>query len=159
PEIDIASLGDSWILDLSAQLVAAGRRLWLLDVTSDLAIPTVVAVGHWSEGARERLALGAGAHFDRRIAALRAGPALHRPMALQATRGAGAAPAAGEGSRDPLPLNRHPYLHPRGKAARGRASALPDFARLDRREQVLACVKVARRHGLDVMVLEQTRAD
>jgi ribosomal protein S12 methylthiotransferase accessory factor len=36
---------------------------------------------------------------------------------------------------------------------------LPSFARLDRREQVLACVKAARRHGLDVLLLDQTRPD
>ena len=47
---------------------------------------------------------------------------------------------------------------PHGKAARGRAS-FPNFARLDRREQVLACVKTAKRHGLDFLVLDQTRPD
>jgi ribosomal protein S12 methylthiotransferase accessory factor len=155
PGIELAALGDSWILDLAAQLVAIGRQLWLLDITSDLAIPTVVAVAHWSEDGRERVALGVGAHVDRRIAGLRAVTTLNLRMALGTMR---AAPTAREGG-DPLPLARHIYLQPHGKAARARASSLPDFARLDRREQVNACIAAALRHGLDLLVLDQTRPD
>jgi bacteriocin biosynthesis cyclodehydratase domain-containing protein len=158
PEIDIAALGDGTILDLRAQLAAGGRRLWLIDITSDLAIPTVVAVSHWTEEAREHVALGAGAHFDRRIAALRAVSALNLRMVLDTLRGARAGPEATDGG-DPLPLQRHAYLRPHGKAARPRASSLPNFAGLDRREQVLACVKAAGHRGLDVLVLDQTRPD
>ena len=36
---------------------------------------------------------------------------------------------------------------------------LPKFATLDRREQVLACVKLVKRFGLDFLVLDQTRPD
>ena len=158
PEIDIATLGDSWILDRREELASVGRRLWLIDITSDLAIPAVVAVLPWSEDARERVALGAGAHFDRRIAALRAVSELNLRMAIDAMRGSPAPSPAGEGG-EPLPLRRHGYLRPRGKSATGRAASLPSFARLDRREQVLSCVKAARRHGLDVLVLDQTRPD
>jgi hypothetical protein len=47
---------------------------------------------------------------------------------------------------------------PHGKAAvRGARSS--KFASLDRREQVLACVKLAKRCGLDFLVLDQTRPD
>jgi ribosomal protein S12 methylthiotransferase accessory factor len=34
-----------------------------------------------------------------------------------------------------------------------------DFGRLDRREQVMACVSLAKREGLDFLVLDQTRPD
>jgi ribosomal protein S12 methylthiotransferase accessory factor len=160
PAVALPTLADSYILDLSAELAAIGRRLWLLDITTDLAIPTVAAVAHWSEDARERVVLGVGAHFDRRIAALRAVTRLNLRMAIDAVRGARTAPAADDGEGgDALPLARHAYLRPRGKAARVRASSLPDFARLDRREQVNACVDAARRRGLDVLVLDQTRPD
>jgi ribosomal protein S12 methylthiotransferase accessory factor len=158
PEIDIATLGDTYILDLRAQLAAAGRRLWVLDITSDLGIPAVVAVSSWTEDARERVALGAGAHFDRRIAALRAVTELNLRMAIDAMSGSRTGPAAGDGG-DPVPLRRHAYVLPHGKAALGRPSSLPNFARLDRREQVLACVKTAKRRGLDFLVLDQTRPD
>ena len=157
PEIDIATLGDSYILDLRAQLAAAGRRLWLLDITSDLGIPAVIAISCWTEDARERVELGAGAHFDRRIAALRAVSELNLRMAIAGMRGSRADPAAEE-APDRVPLRRQAYLLPHGKAALGRPP-FPNFARLDRREQVLACVKTAKRHGLDFLVLDQTRPD
>ena len=48
----------------------------------------------------------------------------------------------------------------------GRTARLPlertqfaKFASLDRREQVLACVKLVKRFGLDFLVLDQTRPD
>ena len=59
---------------------------------------------------------------------------------------------------EPLPLRDHVYVRPQGKAAVRRAR-FPKFARLDRREQVRACVALAKRHGLDFLVLDQTRPD
>jgi oxazoline/thiazoline synthase len=58
----------------------------------------------------------------------------------------------------PLPLRKNPYVLPHGKATtRGARSS--KFAGLDRREQILGCVKVARRLGMDFLVLDQTRPD
>ena len=48
-EIDLDRLGDSYIRDLQTQFAAMGRGLWALDVTSDLGIPVVIAVAHWTE--------------------------------------------------------------------------------------------------------------
>jgi ribosomal protein S12 methylthiotransferase accessory factor len=155
PEIDLARLGDIYIGDVRAAFTAAGRRLWALDITSDLGIPVVVAIAHWSEGGREHIETGAGAHFDRRIAALRAVTELNQGLALGASGDTVEAQAGGD--VDPLPLRRHRYLLPHGMAAARRGYS--GFASLDRREQVLACVKLASRHGLDFLVLDQTRPD
>ena len=58
----------------------------------------------------------------------------------------------------PLRLQDHPFLTPSGKPA-----VQPDFGskfgRLDTREQVTACVRLAKRAGLDFLVLDQTRPD
>ena len=43
-EVDLKQFSDSYIQDLQTQFSDAGRRLWVLDVTSDLGIPTYVAV-------------------------------------------------------------------------------------------------------------------
>ena len=53
PEIDLDALGDNYIRDLRAQFAAMGCGLWVLDVTSDLGIPTVIAVAHWNKDARD----------------------------------------------------------------------------------------------------------
>ena len=55
-------------------------------------------------------------------------------------------------------LQDHPYLTPSGTPV-----VRPDFGskfgQLDTREQVTACVDLAKRAGLDFLVLDQTRPD
>ena len=153
PEIDLDKLGDSYIQDLRAQFAAMGRGLWVLDVTSDLGIPVLVAIAHWTEGSREYIDFAAGAHFDLRIAALRAMTELNQFLAINRVRH-----QTDDDGTDPLPLRKHAYVQPLGKAPVRRAR-FPKFASLDRREQVLACVKLVKRHGLDFLVLDQTRPD
>jgi bacteriocin biosynthesis cyclodehydratase domain-containing protein len=159
PEIDLDRLGDSYIRDLRAQFAAMGRSLWALDVTSDVGIPVVMAVSHWKEDGRERIEFAAGAHFDLRIAALRAVTGLNQIFAVERVTRTATAPAVADGSHAlPVPLGKHAYVRPHGKA-RGRGARSSKFGGLDRREQVLACVQLAKRAGLDFLVLDQTRTD
>ncbi len=67
PQLDLSQFDDSYIRDLQKQLAATGRRLWVLDVTSDLGIPTFVAITHWMQNGLENIEFGSGAHFDPRI--------------------------------------------------------------------------------------------
>ena len=67
-EVALSQFDDSYIRDLQDQLAAAGRRLWVLDVTSDLGIPSFVAILHWVDKSQEYVEFGSGAHFDVRIA-------------------------------------------------------------------------------------------
>ena len=154
-EIDLEQLGDSYISDLRAAFAKAGRKIWALDVTTDLKIPAVVAVCHWQDQGAEQIRFGAGAHFEPRIAALRAFTELNQRLATDAI----SARAAGRShGAEPLPLRNHGYLRPHGKTAL-RSAHSSRFAGLDRREQVRACVDIAKRRGLDFLVLDQTRPD
>ena len=36
PEVDLSQFDDSYVRDLQIQLAETGRRLWVLDITSDL---------------------------------------------------------------------------------------------------------------------------
>ena len=59
----------------------------------------------------------------------------------------------------PLRLKDYPFLTPSGNPTI-RPSSGSKFGRLDNtREQVIACVDIARRAGLDFLVLDQTRPD
>jgi ribosomal protein S12 methylthiotransferase accessory factor YcaO len=159
PRFDLDRLGDSYILDMRTQFAAMGRRLWVLDVTSDIDIPVVMAVSHWKEDGRERIEFAAGADFELRVATLRAATGLNQAFAVDRIRRAATAPAVADSSDAlPLPLRKHAYVLPHGNAASRRARS-PKFAGLDRRDQVLACVKLARRLGFDFLILDQTRPD
>jgi oxazoline/thiazoline synthase len=158
-EIELEKMGDSHIRDLLAQFAAMGRRVWALDVTTDLGIPVIAAVAHWTEDSREYIEFAAGAHFDPRIAALRAMTELNQFMAIDwMRRGPGDQTERGAIDSLPLPVRKHTYVLPHGRSSIGSAR-FAKFAKLDRREQVLACVKLVKRFGLDFLVLDQTRPD
>src|SRR6266478_8061400 len=40
PEVDLSQFDDSYVRDLQTQLAETGRRVWVLDITSDLGVPT-----------------------------------------------------------------------------------------------------------------------
>jgi oxazoline/thiazoline synthase len=156
-EVDLGQFDDSYIRDLQAQLADAGRRLWVLDVTSDLGIPTFVAITHWLQNGAENIEFGSGAHFDARIALLRALTELNQFLALGLMGGGTGEKSSLDGST-PLRLEDHPYLTPSDHPA-VRVSSDSKFGRLEVREQVSACVDIARQRDLDFLVLDQTRAD
>ena len=83
PAVDLAKFDDSYVHDLQRQLTETGRRLWVLDITSDLGIPTFVAITHWIEDGREYIEFGSGAHFDARIAMLRTLTELNQFMSME----------------------------------------------------------------------------
>jgi ribosomal protein S12 methylthiotransferase accessory factor len=155
-EVDLGQFDDSYIHNLRQQLAETGRRLWVLDITSDLGIPTFVAMAHWLKDGKENIEFGSGAHFDPQIAMLRALTELNQFLSIGLMGG-----RVDQSSLDgvtPLRLEDHPYLTPGKKPASG-ASAAAKFGNLGSREQVDACVRLTTEAGLDFMVLDQTRAD
>ncbi|MGA2125271.1 MAG: TOMM precursor leader peptide-binding protein, partial [Xanthobacteraceae bacterium] len=157
PQVDLGRFDDSYVRDLQGQLAETGRRLWVLDVTSDLGIPSFVAVTHWMANGQENIEFGSGAHFDPRIALLRALTELNQFLSIGLMDG-GAGDKSSLDGTTPLRLRDHPYLMPSDDPAVHPGSAAK-FGRLDAREQVIACVRIARRARLDVLVLDQTRPD
>jgi ribosomal protein S12 methylthiotransferase accessory factor len=156
-EVDLGQLDDSYIRDLQTQLAENGRRLWVLDVTSDLGIPSFVAMAHWMDNGQEKVEFGSGAHFDARVALLRALTELNQFLSI-GLMGDGEGNKASLDGTTPLRLQDHPYLTPTSNPA-VQAGSGSTFSRLDAREQVAACVHAARRAGLDFLVLDQTRPD
>jgi ribosomal protein S12 methylthiotransferase accessory factor len=156
--VDLGQFDDSYIRDLQTQLADAGRRLWVLDVTSDLGIPTFVTVAHWMEGSQEFIDFGSGAHFDARIAVLRAMTELSQFLSIGLMGARNQTPSSPSSDDDfpPFRLQDHPYLTPNGSSI---VRPDPGFGRLDTREHVTACVNIAKREGLDFLVLDQTRPD
>ena len=122
PELDLGQFDDAYVRDLQKQLAQTGRRLWVLDVTSDLGIPTFVAVTHWMQNGRENIEFGSGAHFDARIALLRALTELNQFLSLGLMGGGTGEKSSLDGAA-PLRLQDHPYLTPSGNPMVNRSSA------------------------------------
>jgi ribosomal protein S12 methylthiotransferase accessory factor len=155
-EVDLKQFDDSYVRDLQDQFADAGRRLWVLDVTSDLGIPAYVAIMHWMQNGHENVEFGSGAHFDRRIALLRSLTELTQFMSVGMMGGASGEKPTLDGVT-PLRLEDHPFLIPADDPIIPPAPGL----RLhdNTRDQVNACVEIATRAGYDFLVLDQTRPD
>jgi ribosomal protein S12 methylthiotransferase accessory factor len=157
-EVDLDHFNDSYVRDLQTQLAETGRKLWVLDVTSDLGIPTYVAILHWMQNGQQNIEFGSGAHFDPRIAMLRTLTELNQFLSI-GLMGGGSGEKSSLDGVTPLRLEDYPFLTPNSDPA-----VQPDtgsaYGPLDNtREQVNACVDIARRAGLDFLVLNQTRPD
>jgi ribosomal protein S12 methylthiotransferase accessory factor YcaO len=114
-----------------------------------------VAVLHWIQNGQENIEFGSGAHFDKRIALLRTLTELNQFMSI-GMMGGGTGEKPSLDGTTPLRLEEYPFLTPSGKPPIPAA----EFGPLDNtRAQALACVEIARRAGLDFLVLNQTRPD
>ena len=156
-EVDLNQFDDSYIRDIRSQFANAGRKLWVLDVTNDLGVPSYVAVMHWTKDGRENIEFGSGAHFDPRIALLRALTELSQFLSIGFMGGGGGEKPTLDGVT-PLRLEGHPFLIPASQPVY-RPELGIDVPLDSVREQVDACVEVARRTGHDFLVLDQTRPD
>jgi oxazoline/thiazoline synthase len=157
-EVDLSQIADSYIQDLQAQLAATGRKLWVLDITSDLGVPTYVAILHWMQNGQENIEFGSGAHFNQRIALLRALTELNQFMSIGLMGGGSGEKPSLDGTT-PLRLADYPFLTPSSDPAIQPSADLRLGPLDNTRAQADACVDIARRAGLDFLVLNQTRPD
>jgi oxazoline/thiazoline synthase len=155
-ELDLAQFDDSYVRDLKSQFSETGRRLWVLDITNDLGIPSFVALSHAAQNGHDFVEYGSGSHFDARIALLRALTEVNQFLAVGLMGARNTSPTTQDGS--PFYLRDHPYLIP-SAPSQVRSDFGAEFGGLDKRAQVMACVNVVKRLGLDFLVLDQTRPD
>ena len=123
----------------------------MLDITSDLGIPTYVAIMHWMQNGHENIEFGSGAHFDRRIALLRSLTELTQFMSIGMMGGGSGEKPTLDGVK-PLRLEDYPFLIPSDNPVVPPAPDLKFTA-------IVSCVEIATQAGYDFLVLDQTRPD
>jgi ribosomal protein S12 methylthiotransferase accessory factor len=155
-EVDLAQFDDSYVRDLQGQFADMGRRLWVLDITSDLGIPSYVAIMHWMQNGHENIEFGSGSHFDCRIALLRSLTELTQFMSIGMMDGGSGEKPSLDGVT-PLRLDDYPFLIPSGKPIVPPAQSLRVHDNTS--DQVNACIEIAAGAGYDFLVLDQTRPD
>ena len=113
PAVDLGAFDDAYIRDIQTQFTDFGRKIWVLDITSDLGVPTYVAMMHWMQDGKENMEFGSGSHFDRRIALLRSLTELSQFLTIGTMGGGG---ARGDQSTldgvTPLRVEAYPFLLP-----------------------------------------------
>lgn len=148
PAVDLTTFSLPYFHALAEYYASIGRRLWVLDVTADFAIPTFVAVSEGSATGQPDFILGSGAHFDSAVAVARALTEMNQalPVILDGGVRLTAAQLAGDS-----------FLRPSSFAADQPSVRWPVHE--DLRDDVLACLEAARHRGIEVLVLDQTRSD
>jgi ribosomal protein S12 methylthiotransferase accessory factor len=162
PGIDLAGSADPWITQLLHDYSSIGREVWALDLTTDLGISTVVALSRDVNGSAERILMGLGCHLDPQIALQRALAEMNQML--------GIADAELDGPDDGLndwetltwlrsaTLANQPYLQPDPTVPNRRIEELPDHHTGDLLCDIQHCCRTVEAQGMEVMVLDQTRA-
>jgi oxazoline/thiazoline synthase len=140
------------------------RELWVLDVSTDLPVPVFCAVSRCFDPAEgDRIIFGFGAHLDPRIAILRSVTEVNQAIGWIA-KYEQFPMRVFENLEDDLDsfsvtLKDVPHVLPDPEK---RPRTLQDFPRLwneDLKEDVVALQKFVEKDGMEVLVLDQTRAD
>ncbi|MFE7572483.1 TOMM precursor leader peptide-binding protein [Streptomyces sp. NPDC057539] len=164
PGVDLDAFGEPYIERLREGYRTVRREVWALDLTSDLGIPVIAALSRRTDKPAEDIVFGFGAHFDPLLALRRALTEMGQLLPL-----VGEVTPEGGGYRvtDPEPLDwwRHstaanrPYLRAdRDAPARGPRD-WPCTPTGDLLEDVTTITELTRSHGMELLVLDQSRPD
>jgi ribosomal protein S12 methylthiotransferase accessory factor len=161
PAVDLDHFDDPYVQQLRLQYRNLNRDVWVLDLTTDLNIPACAAISRRCDDPVEQIILGFGAHFDPKIAVSRALAELNQSAVFvqdAASLDAEHIPADVRRWLATATIANQPYLSP-GRSARDPGCDAIRHCSDDLREDVSRCSKIVERHGMEMLVLEQTRPD
>jgi ribosomal protein S12 methylthiotransferase accessory factor len=164
PEFDLDSLDDPYVETVRRHYATQGRSLWVLDITSDLGVPAFAGVSHRIDHPVNDIVVGFGAHWDARVAVLRAITEVNQFMPSVEQRDAGGNTVYVEDDPSTLAwfqeakLAEEPWLTPDPGTAATTLATYP-FADADLAETVRDLVRRAASAGLEVIVLDQSRPE
>ena len=161
PAVDLDSFEEPYLQALRDYYQSQNYQLWVLDITSDLNIPSFAAIVRRDNQTSESIALGFGTHFDPKIAILRAVTEVNQFLAMLSQH-----QTIKEFDNPDLEywykeatLENQPYLVPDRSAKLKVYGDYPNYDSSDLKQDVLACVEIAASRGLETLVLDQTRPD
>ena len=165
PAIDLDSASDPYIDRVCDHYRREGREVWAIDLTNDVGIPVVAAVSRRTDHPTADILFGLAAHPDTSVALRRAVvemnqflPAVSRRDATGATQYLWPDQAAVQFWKSET-LASQPQLAPHPHQAPRRLHQLPKFSGADLRDCLQMCLDAVHQHGLEVIVLDQSRPD
>lgn len=162
PGVDLDSPADPWIDALRAAYRGLGREFWVLDVTADLGVPTMVAVSRATSGP-EDLLFGFGAHPDPVVAVRRALTELNQTLPAMLGMTAGRLRETGDIDLarwlDTATVANQPHLLPDPARPPRRVPDHGHVAGADLAADVDALRRRIEAADMEVLVLDQTRPD
>lgn len=165
PSVDLDSFELPYLDSIRKYYSAAGRSLWVLDISSDLPISTMACISHRSDRPSEDILLGFGSHFDPKIAVLRAITEVNQflPSVSLTNRDGTTRYLFGDDlAREwwtTATMADQPYLSPDPESKPVTMDQIPNLATDDLAEDVRICAKMMQDHGMSLFVLDQTQPD
>jgi ribosomal protein S12 methylthiotransferase accessory factor len=159
--VDLASFDDPYLLSVEQYYQRNGMRLWVLDISSDLGIPVFAALCARPGAAAEQITFAFGAHFDAKIALVRAVSELNQIMPNVTLDAATTLKSLGVEAADwwrTVRLAEQPYLSP-GPGAPRTLADYADMSQLGLNQALQSCIAIAKDKGLNLLVLDQSRPD
>ncbi|MDJ0734539.1 MAG: TOMM precursor leader peptide-binding protein [Nostocaceae cyanobacterium] len=166
PKVDLDSFDEPYFQAIKNYYSSLNRDLWVLDITNDLHIPSFVAITRRTDREVEDIVLGYGAHFDAKIAILRAITEANQiiPAVLLANADGSTQYSL---SSDKLALDwwknatvkNQSYLVPDESLT---PKVCDDYSYIyndDLYQDVMACKQIVEKNNMEILVLEQTRPD
>ncbi len=166
PGVDLTSFGEPYFTDLQAYYQTLHRDLWVIDITSDLQIPSFAAISRRTDREVEDIVLGYGTHFDPKIAVSRALTEVSQILSAVLC-------ASADGSTqypiaaDPLAVQwwktttvaNQPYLVPDPGVPLRVGSDYPQLWSDNLLNDVLTSQQIVETKGMELLVLDLTRPD
>ena len=165
PAVDLTSSADPYVAALVSYYGEQRRNLWVLDVTSDLGIPTFAALSSRVDKAEEDIIYGFGAHLNPDVALARALTEVNQSLeAVPSATGPDSARTY-RGGPDAVRWWRTvrtadaAYLMPDTSVEPRRLQRIANLSSDDLHEDILTCQKIAAARGVEILVLDQSRPD
>jgi bacteriocin biosynthesis cyclodehydratase domain-containing protein len=163
--VDLNSVDDAFVCGLRRHYRRLRRELWVLDVTSDVGVPTFAAISKRADKAEEDIIYGFGAHLDPRIALGRALTELSQSLEAVPKAIGSREDRTYRGGADAVRWWRTvktaeaTYLVPDIEAGARHLDDFKNRASDDLRQDILTCKSLLGKRGIEVLVLDQTRPD
>lgn len=163
--IDLDSFDDPYVSAWREQYRRLGREAWVLDITTDLGIPTVVAVSRRTDKPAQDILFALGSHFDLGIAVGRALSEMNQFLSPVADM-----PSDGTGSYrfddvaqvefwKTATIEDNPFLAPDDSLQPVRSGDYEDLSTGDLAADVRTAQRIVEEAGMEMLVLDQTRVD
>ncbi|MBD6620500.1 TOMM precursor leader peptide-binding protein [Komarekiella sp. 'clone 1'] len=166
PGVDLESFNEPYFQALKSYYQSIHRELWVLDITSDLNIPTFTAISRRNDVKVEDIILGFGTHFDPKLAIQRALTEMNQILpAVLASHADGTTQYAASAEPPVLDwwktatLENQPYLAPDNNIAPKVHSNYPQIEHNDLLDDIKLCQQIIQQRGMEMLILNQTRPD
>ena len=165
PRVDLDSFNDPYVFRLLEYYRSIQRELWVLDITSDLGIPTFVGVSRRSDHPTEDIVIGLGSHTDAHVALIRALTEVNQFLPAVTRRNPDGSTRYWFPDREAIEwwrharLADHPYLAPAPRLSPKTRRDYPEPSDDDLLAEITRCRKTLESAGLEMLVMDMTHPD